>query len=132
LQPGVDKYPASQQEVLREIADRDMGGQRVRASASGFHVHTRNTEPGCFVVKVEKDGGVAGDDETDCSFTYTVKDIYGATLDTEVSPEQSRYPETAYLEAGADDQSAYGIAGYDEDGNLLLLSIDEIADSSEC
>lgn len=132
LQAGVDRYPASQQPVLRETVNRDFGGSQVRADGQGIIVWRKKGAPGVFVVKVASDGGDAGGVGTDCSLTYTVTDLSGRVLGTGVSPEQSRYPETTYLPAGADGRSFYGIAGYDENGNLLLLKIDEIADATTC
>jgi len=58
--------------------------------------------PAVFPVLVTKDGGQAGDADTDCSFTYTVKDLAGVELATAVSPQCGRLPKTEYVESGAD------------------------------
>jgi len=139
LQPGVDRYPASQQDVLRDALSRATGGQGVSSDAlgteiwGGHHDHT-------FMVKVEKDGGNAGSAASgtiaavNCSFTYTVKDLADeTTLGTEITPERPRYPGTTYLEAGSGGRSDYGVAAYDADGDLILLHCEgEIEDTDTC
>ena len=77
-----------------------------------------------FAVLVTKDGGVAGDAATDCTFTYTVKDLLGAELATALSPLRPRFAHTEYVEPGADSP---GIAWYDADGDLQLLeAVEEV------
>lgn len=88
---------------------------------------------GLMLVKVEKDGGDAGDASTTCTFTYTVKTLGDDTLEEEVTPEQARYENCAYLEAGAGDRSEYAIAAKNEDNDLILLWVPgEIPDTTAC
>lgn len=88
-----------------------------------------------LIVKVENDGGVAGDDENDCSFTYTLTDHDGNELATEVVPERPRYPLTTYIAAPTD---SYGLALYriGEGGAIgalvLLTAFEEIEDTGDC
>ena len=42
------------------------------------------------MVNVTEDGGSAGDQSTQCSFTYTVTDIYGNQLATGATPNKQR------------------------------------------
>jgi len=77
-----------------------------------------------FAVLVTKDGGVAGDAATDCTFTYTVKDLFGAELATALSPLRPRFANTEYVEPSADSP---GIAWYDPQGDLRLLeAVEEV------
>ncbi|HUU90110.1 MAG TPA: hypothetical protein VM238_02750 [Phycisphaerae bacterium] len=77
-----------------------------------------------FAVLVTKDGGVAGDAATDCTFTYTVKDLLGAELATALSPLRPRFAHTEYVEPGADSP---GTAWYDAQGDLQLLeAVEEV------
>jgi hypothetical protein len=87
---------------------------------------------GLRLVKVSKDGGVAGTDATNCTWTYTVKTLGGTTMETTISPEQARYPNTTYLQAGTGGRSEYAIAQY-VSGTLKLIWVPgEIADTSTC
>jgi hypothetical protein len=139
LTPGVDRYPASQQPILRRGLSLEFVGVGVSADATGVSVWVPQSYADGFLVKVENDGGEAGEPATgtfpavDCSFTYTVKDLAGVVLAEEVSPERARYPGTTYI-AGADgDQSEYGWAAYDAEGDLLLLqAYGEIEQTTAC
>jgi len=67
-----------------------------------------------FLVKVTVDGGAAGDDTTDCSFTYSCKRLKSEviappTIDTEVSPLRKRYPKITYSTPEPD---SLGVATY--------------------
>lgn len=95
---------------------------------------------GFQLVEVEWDGGVAGDASTTCTFTYTVRDLDGNELDTNVSPETARLSNTEYLAAGATGtgtgtgggRSAYAIA-YNLSGTWLLLDVPgERPDNEAC
>jgi hypothetical protein len=72
-----------------------------------------------LLVQVRKVGGAAGGYGSTCSFTYDVYDLDGASLGSALSPRQRRIPNVAY-DYAADD--TYGLAGYDADGELLLLT----------
>jgi len=73
-----------------------------------------------FPVLVTKDGGVAGDADTDCSFTYTVKDLAGVELGTALSPQSGRLPKTEYTEPGADSPA---VAYFDTSGDMQLYHV---------
>ena len=76
--------------------------------------------PVLFPVLVTKDGGEAGDADTDCSFTYTVNDLAGFELETGLSPECGRLPKTEYAEPGADSPA---VAYHDASGSLHLYHV---------
>lgn len=71
-----------------------------------------------FAVKVTQTAGSAGSKTTQCSFTYTVKDLAGTTLGTGMSPLKRR-PSVGKMTAGAAD--TIGLAYYDTDGTTLKL-----------
>ncbi|MBN2581475.1 MAG: hypothetical protein JXL80_00295 [Planctomycetes bacterium] len=76
--------------------------------------------PALFPVTVTKDGGEAGDAGTDCSFTYTVKDLAGFELETALSPECGRLPKTEYAEVSAESAA---VAYRDASGGLHLYHV---------
>jgi len=76
--------------------------------------------PVMFPVLVTKDGGEAGDADTDCSFTYTVNDLASFELDTALTPECSRLPKTEYAEPGADSPA---VAYRNASGSLHLYHV---------
>jgi len=75
---------------------------------------------GVFPVLVTKDGGSAGSHESECSFTYTVKDLANVTLGTQRTPERPRFHWTEYAEPSPD---SYGLACYKLNGDLILLYV---------
>ncbi len=80
--------------------------------------------PLLFPVFCSVDGGSAGNESTNCSFTYTVKTIdESGTLDAGVSPERRRIKFTKYLTEStidAADGDSDGIAFFDPTGTLKL------------
>ena len=76
--------------------------------------------PTFFPVTVTKDGGEAGDASTDCSFTYTVKDLASFELETALTPECGRLPKTEYAEPGADSPA---VADRDTSGSPHLYHV---------
>lgn len=93
---------------------------------------------------VTKDGGVAGDASTNCTWTYTVKDLDDTTIlkkyvgsnffdATGMTPEHGRFKMTNYRYAGetyaypyaggtsSETTSRFALVGYDKDGGLRLL-----------
>lgn len=84
---------------------------------------------GDFSVRITVDGGSAGDDETTCSWTYTVKTLRGKTIGEDMSPLAHRVPEVTYVETPEDSR---GIAFYDTDGTLQLLWANEQPFYDEC
>ena len=91
-----------------------------------------------FVVTVVKDGGSAGSDEEECSYTYTVTDMDGSELGTGITPQKPRYHYVAYWYAGetrtapATATSTYGLACYDGTTLVLLVAYGEIAKDDAC
>ncbi len=133
LTAGRDKYPASQQPVLREGLDRYISGGGVTEGVAGITIRSEFVLPDFFMVKVEKDGGVAGDDTETCTFTYTVTDMADVEIATEVELEQERIEKITYLEAGADGRSEYASAAFDGDDELILMYVPgEVPDPNTC
>ena len=75
-----------------------------------------------LLVKVTKDGGVAGSSAANCTFTYTVTDLTGTELGTLETPLVPRFPLTEYDEPTAE---SLGIAYYASDGALVLYHVAE-------
>jgi len=89
-------------------------------------------DAGLRMVRVEKDGGVAGDVSTTCSWTYTVSDLSGNEMDTKISPEHTRMPNMKYFEAGAGGRSQFGLAQW-VSGFLILVHLPgEKEDTNAC
>lgn len=80
-----------------------------------------------FPVQVEKDGGSQGDDTTAASWTYTVKDLGGGDIDTEVALTRPRPNGTAVFQVGtfAGEDAGYGTGFYDTDGDFVLWDAGE-------
>jgi len=101
-----------------------------------------------FAVLVTKDGGVAGGAAAECTYTYIVKALNDSTTlkkntagddATEMTPEVPRLHYTEYWYAGetraapAVATSRYGLAAYDNGGDLRLLKCyGEIAKDTSC
>jgi hypothetical protein len=108
------------------IESRESGAATIlwKESGTGLKwavVHVSGAAPpALFPVLVAKDGGGAGDASTDCSFTYTVKDLAGFELETALSPECGRLPKTEYAEPGADSAA---VAYRDASGGLHLYHV---------
>jgi len=84
-------------------------------------VHVAGAMPPVLLpVTVTKDGGDAGDADTDCSFTYTVKDLAGFELEAALAPECGRLPKTEYAEPSADSPA---VAYRDASGSLHLYHV---------
>ena len=84
---------------------------------------------GIFPVKVTQTGGSAGNKTTQCSFTYTVETINDVQLATVQSPAKKR-PSVGKMAAPASD--SYGLAFYDEDGDLVLYDANETLAPNAC
>jgi len=86
-----------------------------------------------FLVHVTKDGGVAGEDGTTCTYTYTLKALdQSVTLAEEVGPTKARLAETTYLYAGEGGSSQIGLAGWSGSNLILLEAFGERPDTTEC
>lgn len=90
------------------------------------------TATGLFPVTLTGDGGSAGDDTTQCSFTYTISDaITGAELATSVSPITS--PNVcARPSVGAMVAATHGMAYTKADGTLVLCQCNETLGVEDC
>jgi len=135
-----------------KLDSTDRGGAYIlwRESGTGekwalvkLSIPAAEPEVGPFVVKVEMDGGYAGNESEDCSYTYTVKSLSGDVLGTQKTPEAARYPRTEYWYGGEDAaHSDYGLACYDnessdsvsdsDDGLILLVAYGEKAKVTDC
>lgn len=83
----------------------------------------RGGDPGAmFAVLVTIDGGDAGSEEANCSWTYTVTDLRGRLLGLAKSPYKRRLPQTPYTETPTD---TVGQAFYDVLGVLQLYDANE-------
>lgn len=85
---------------------------------------------GTFAVKVTKDGGDAGSEDADCTFTYTVKDLAGNELGTAMTPKRPRFTHVEYAQPATDSP---GLAYYDDQGDLQLYeAVEEIPETDVC
>jgi len=90
-----------------------------------------NTGGGLQLVLVTKDGGVAGDADNNCTYTYTVEYLDDSTtIATTQTPETPRYAKTAYYYAGENSSSRYALWHSAE--AKLLICFGEIAQTSVC
>ena len=125
---SLTRFAESVDQEIKELTDKVNGESGPRGSGDlrddGLLLRLE-----VFAVKVTKDGGVAGDDATDCTWTYTVKDLFGNTLGTAVAPERARYSHVAYTYAPND---SYGLACYDGETLKLLVCFGEIETSGPC
>ena len=77
---------------------------------------------------VTKDGGAGGDETTQATWTYTLKDKSGKTLSTGLSPEWVR-PVGAMKFAPDGSTAPYYI---DDSGNPTLMTVNEVEDTDTC
>jgi hypothetical protein len=82
---------------------------------------------GFFPVQVTQDGGSGGDDETQASWTYTVRDLDSNTLGSAMAPTKAR-PSAGALVAG----TGVGIGYYAIDGSFVLYDANETLDTEAC
>ena len=86
--------------------------------------------PSIFRVLVTKDGGAAGSDAADCSFTYGVTSCAGATLGAGMTPKRPRLTKVEYEEPSA---ASPGLGYYDSDGAFQLYeAIEEFPKETTC
>lgn len=116
---------------LGELSDRD-GSLHLPVDAVAIDVEGRwvvmvgPADGEVFTVLVVNDGGQAGGESSNCTFTYTVKDLDGNTMKknadgddaTGISPEYARLANIEYEPAG---ENSYGLACRDG-GQLKLLA----------
>ena len=70
-----------------------------RQDDSSVHRYFINTQPPSFMpalVYVE-DSDLAGDSDTDCAFTYYVKNFFSDMIGSDLTPIKRRYPKTTYF-----------------------------------
>ena len=87
-----------------------------------------------FPVMLKKSGGEAGDHETRCSFTYNVHefpDSSGSTLAENIDPNANDkyYRRPDY---GKFKEANFGLALYDEDGELKIAWCNEVIVTKSC
>lgn len=109
--------------TLWQEIDRDQTAPRVR------WVFAQQPAPGAFPVRLSQTGGSAGDSSTQCSFSYTVKDITNTdTLGTGVSMTgNGQRIVNATMTAGT-----YGVAYYSNAGSIVLIWADERISQTNC
>lgn len=81
------------------------------------------------LVTVAKDGGVAGSASTNCTWTYTIKDLGGTELDTGLTPHRPRHANAIYTQAPDD---SYGLAANIGGAWVLLVAWQEIINPTTC
>ena len=122
--------------------------QRRKGGRTEFLIDIGRDAGGAFPVMVTKDGGVVGSDSTECTWTYTVKELDDTTIlrknttgdaATAITPETPRLHYCAYWYAGetrtapAAATSRYGLACRAANGDLtLLVCYGEIATDDVC
>jgi hypothetical protein len=89
-----------------------------------------------FPVIVTQNGGAQGDSSTEASWSYTVTDLHGIILGgTDVNPQEPHVlrPNIGRVRVPSDvNTPAYGVAFYQEDGNLILWSVGEAIQAGAC
>jgi hypothetical protein len=76
---------------------------------------------------------LSGGGYSDCSFTYTIKTLGGATIATDKTPERARISGISYLAGGTGGRSTYGLIDLDSSGDVLLLDVfGEVPDPTDC
>jgi len=122
--------------------------QRRKGGRTEFLIDIGRDGGGAFPVMVTKDGGVVGSDSTECTWTYTVKELDDTTIlrkntaggaATAITPQTPRLHYCAYWYAGetrtapAAATSRYGLACRAANGDLtLLVCYGEIATDDVC
>ena len=96
-------------------------------------VRLGNPSTSLALVLVVKDGGVAGDDITDCTFTYAIHSISDQTLSDPLaealSPKRRRLPKTTYIAAV---DGSWGLAAFRNQTWSLLDVYEELPDTAVC
>lgn len=116
--------------VLRAIADFARRLKAVEYNLRKYKWGYPVLPPGVpQVVTVYKDGGAAGSASTSCTWTYTIKNLAGSTLDTLLSPHRPRFTNTIYTQAP---DGSYGLAVKITGGWVLLVALQEIEQTDTC
>ena len=122
--------------------------QRRKGGRTEFLIDVGRDGGGSFAVMVTKDGGVAGDDDQECTYTYTVKELDDSTVlrkntagdaATGMTPQTPRLHYCSYYHAGESRAapsgytSRYALACRAANGDLkLLICCGEIAKEDTC
>lgn len=85
-----------------------------------------------FVVKITGHAGSAGDDSSDCSFTYSISAVDGTDLGSGYAPERARYTHVAYTYAPNDSLGIAAMDPSDPTKVVLLVCFGEIEDTDVC
>jgi len=93
------------------------------------YIFRQTLTPVLFPVKVTKTAGDPGDDETTCSYIYTVTTMGGTELGVEMTPVKRR-PLVGAM--SPPDDSEYGLAFFDEAGVFKLFDANEVIDTEAC
>jgi len=99
------------------------------------YVSIPDAPPSVFPVTMRKTGGSAGDHNTKCSFTYTVKafpEESGAPdletgLDPTSNPSKYQRPEIGRMK-----EATFGLACFDGDGRLVIAWCNEVMVAKAC
>ena len=101
-----------------KIEGQDESGVMLRANSESLRA-----------VLVTKDGGSAGSSSTNCTFTYTVKDLSGLALGSGLTPKRPRYANTEYYQPATD---SYGLAFIANNTLNLYEAIEERPKETSC
>jgi len=113
--------------VFRLRGTTDTSGATGVFSTDFVFVRGVEAYPALFPVTLTQTGGVSGDASTQCSFTYTVKDVTGTVeLGTGMSPAFAR-PALGKMVAGTK-----GVAYYATEDTLVLHQTDEVPAVAVC
>jgi len=132
----IRRLPEEAPDTGTEALAQKVAGLEVRAGQKGpepgepSRAHLFAPNAGLFRVTVTKDGGVAGNVDNNCTWTYTVTSLAGEELATTVTPEKPRYPKCAYEEPAA---GSPGLAFWHTDDTVKLYEVlEEIPDTTVC
>lgn len=85
--------------------------------------------PAMFPVQIDQTGGSAGDATTQCSYTYTVRDLAGYQLGTGMTPLKRR-PALGAM-SPVDPSYGWGVGFYDYSGTFNLWDANEVPSTAE-
>jgi len=133
------QYADVEDDQPAHLKSRPSGGAQILWKESGAGaekmaiVRVGTPSADLFVVLVQNDGGVAGDDETDCSFTYSIFRLDDTELTNPLAetltPKRKRLPLTTYIAAP---DSTWGLATFKAETWSLLDVYEELPDTSVC
>lgn len=144
--PRSDSMPAWHVGLVASIAVGTILMGRVMPLLDGTLAMLFGPVQGVGLYQVSRDGGVAGDKTTDCTWTYTVMNLVGTTVKKDsagndavlMTPATSRLHFVAYWYAGQNRgaplglTSNYALAAYDGSDLILLTCFGEIGKEEIC